>query len=183
MDLSKLSTTTQLLVIVLIIAGFFLVFYVSIYSTKAEEIEKKKVQLGALQQEIERGEATAKRLGEFQQEVERLRSRFQIMLRILPDEKQTEDLLRKLQSLARDSDLNIKRFDPGDLTRKEFYAEYPIAMRVHGSYHNLATFFDKVSKLSRLINITGLVITTNPQGGENPIIANYTATTFVFIGS
>ncbi|TKJ33728.1 hypothetical protein CEE39_03335 [bacterium (candidate division B38) B3_B38] len=183
MDLSKLSTTAQLLVIVLIIVGFFIVFYVSIYSGKAEQIEQKKTKLSALQQEIERGEATAKRLGEFQQEVERLRSRFQIMLRILPNQKQTEDLLRKIQSLARDSNLDIKRFDPGDLVRKEFYAEYPISMRVHGSYHNLATFFDKVSKLSRLINITGLVITFNPEGGEKPIIANYTATTFVFIGS
>jgi len=183
MDFGKLSTTTQLLLIVVIIVAFFVVFYVSIYSGKAEQIEKKKETLAALQQEIERGQVTAKRLGEFQQEVERLQSRFQTMLRILPDRKQTEDMLRKLQSLAIDSNLDIKKFDPGELIRKEFYAEYPIVMRVHGSYHNLATFFDKVSKLSRLINITGLNITINPEGEEKSIIANYTATTFVFIGS
>ena len=183
MDFSKLSTTAQVLVIVVIIAAFFVVFYLSIYSGKAEQIEEKKQKLAVLQQEIERGEVTAKKLGEFQQEIERLQSRFQIMLRILPDKRQTEDLLRKLQSLAIDSNLDIKKFDPGELVSKEFYAEYPISMRVHGSYHNLATFFDKVRKLSRLINITGLDITSNPEDVEKPIIANYMATTFVFIGS
>jgi len=183
MNFSKLSTTAQLLVIVVIIAAFFVVFYVSVYSGKAEQIEKKKEKLATLQQEIERGEVTAKKLGEFQQEVERLQNRFQTMLRILPDKRQTEDLLRKLQSLATDSNLDIKKFDPGELIGKEFYAEYPISMQVHGSYHNLATFFDKVSKLSRLINITGIDITSNPESGEKPIIATFTATTFIFIGS
>jgi len=38
------------------------------------------------------------------------------------------------------------------------YAEWPIALELDGTYHDLGLFFDKVSKVPRIINISGINI-------------------------
>jgi type IV pilus assembly protein PilO len=55
-------------------------------------------------------------------------------------------------------------------------------MSVDGSYHNLGMFFDRVSRLSRLVNIGNLKINArNDQTVSNTISASCVATTFVYV--
>ena len=55
-------------------------------------------------------------------------------------------------------------------------------MAVDGSYHNLGMFFDRVSRLSRLVNIGNLKISSrSDQTVSNTISATCVATTFVYI--
>ena len=61
--------------------------------------------------------------------------------------------MRKVQSLAAQSNLLIKTFTPGAAVKKEFYQEWPINVEVEGTYHNLGLFFDRVGRLSRLVNV------------------------------
>jgi type IV pilus assembly protein PilO len=65
---------------------------------------------------------------------------------------------------------------------KDFFSEWPIQMDVEGGFHTLGIFFDKISKLSRIVNVSNVSIKQNARG-ENPnrtILASYTATTFVY---
>ena len=55
--------------------------------------------------------------------------------------------MRKIQSLASQSNLIIRKFNPGTPVNKEFYQEWPINIEVEGTYHNLGCFFDRVSRL------------------------------------
>jgi type IV pilus assembly protein PilO len=65
---------------------------------------------------------------------------------------------------------------------REFYQEWPINMAVEGSYHNLGMFFDRVRRLSRLVNVGNVVTAARPeQTVSNTINASYVATTFVYI--
>ena len=58
----------------------------------------------------------------------------------------------------------------------------PIDVRVDGTYHNLGQFFDKVSRLSRLVNISDVKIRNQATPTAiNTINASCTATTYVFI--
>ena len=76
--------------------------------------------------------------------------------------------MRKVQSLAAQSNLTIRTFTPGATVNKEFYQEWPINMAVDGSYHNLGYFFDRVSRLSRLVNVGNLKITLAPEPDRRP---------------
>jgi type IV pilus assembly protein PilO len=90
--------------------------------------------------------------------------------------------MRKVQALAAQSNLQIKTFTPQPVVNKDFYQEWPIKVDVQGTYHNLALFFDRVSRLSRLVNIGNLKVQSlTQQSGSRTISATCTATTFVYV--
>jgi type IV pilus assembly protein PilO len=180
--LTKLSLAGQLGVSVgaaLLIGGAFYYFYLS---GAMEEERQKTEHLENLRKEIRALEVTANKLQEFQREVAQLEAKLETLKRILPPEKETPDLMRKVQALAAQSNLTIKNFTPSAVVNRDFYMEWPINMAVEGSYHNLGMFFDRVSRLSRLVNLGNLKISSRTdQTVSNTITAGFTATTFVYV--
>ena len=73
---------------------------------------------------------------------------------VLPEEKDVGDLLRRLQTLATQSNLTIRGFKPAPIVQKQTHAEWPIELELDGTYHNLGLFFDRVSKFPRIINVS-----------------------------
>ena len=55
--------------------------------------------------------------------------------------------------------LEFTLFRPKPEEPQQFYAKVPIELTVVGSYHNTGTFFDKVGKLSRIINVVDFSMT------------------------
>jgi len=100
-------------------------------------------------------------LSEFQTEVAELQGRLDSLKAVLPDEKDYADLLRRIQTLATQSNLTVQTFTPQAPVTKQIHAEWPITLELEGSYHNLATFFDRVGKFTRIVNITG---SSEPRG-------------------
>ena len=99
----------------------------------------------------------------------------------IPQRKEIADILRQIQSLAYDSRLDVLRFAPGKEINKEYYAEWPIPIQVSGNYHNLGTFFDKLSKFARVFTIENFSIKTlTRQTDLNTVSANWTAKTYFF---
>lgn len=180
--LTKMSLAGQLGVaasVAVIIAGLF---YWQYWGPAVEEENAKTAQLEGLRKEIRALEVTAQKLQDFQREVALLEAKLETLKRILPPEKETPDLMRKVQSLAAQSNLVIKTFSPAATVNREFYQEWPINMAVEGSYHNLGYFFDRVSRLSRLVNVGNLKVSarTTPTASRT-ISANCVATTFVYV--
>ena len=176
--LTKLSLNGQIGAAALV-GGLFWYFY---YSPTVEERDTKAARLETLQKEIRALEVTANKLQEFQREVQLLEAKLETLKRILPPAKETPDLMRKVQALAAQSNLQIKTFTPQPVVNKDFYQEWPIKVDVQGTYHNLALFFDRVSRLSRLVNVGNLkVAALAQQTGSRTISASCTATTFVYV--
>jgi type IV pilus assembly protein PilO len=167
------------LAVAVVIGGAFWYLY---WTDAAAQRDEKTTKLEALNNEIRALEVTAQKLQEFQREVALLEKKLETLKSILPPAKETPDLMRKVQALAAQSNLTINNFTPGATVNKEFYQEWPIAMGVLGSYHNLALFFDKVSRLPRLVNVSNLKINSIPnQTVSQTISAGATATTFVYL--
>jgi len=181
-SLTKLSLGGQLgvsAVLAAIICGAFWYFW---YSPALEEESRKTAQLEALQREIRALEVTANKLQEFQREVQLLEAQLETLKRILPPEKETPDLMRRVQSLASQSRLNIKTFTPAAEVMRDFYKEVPINVDVEGTYHDLGQFFDRVSRLARLVNMTNVKVKAQTnQTGSNTIAASGVATTYVYV--
>jgi type IV pilus assembly protein PilO len=49
--------------------------------------------------------------------------------------------------------LQFELFKPEAETRRDFYAELPIRIKVTGSYHDIAAFTSDVAELSRIVTI------------------------------
>jgi type IV pilus assembly protein PilO len=166
-------------VIALLICGGFYYFW---YSDALEQQRQKEARLATLQKEIRALEATANRLPEFQREVQALEARLETLKRILPPEKEMPDLMRRIQYLAAQSSLQIRKFNPAAVVTKEFYQEVPVAIDVDGTYHNMGAFLDRVSRMSRLVNMGDLKIKSqSTQTLSNTVAISATATTYVYV--
>jgi type IV pilus assembly protein PilO len=164
-------------------AGVFWNFYAK---PAQESIAQREAQLATVQAEIQRGLATAKRLPEFRRQVRDLEAQLERLRPVLPSEKDVADLLRRIQGMATQSNLAIRGFAPQAVATRQMYAEWPIGLQIEGTYHNLGTFLERVSKFPRIINVTGIHIKSKDVGKDggtsaNSITAECTATTFVLI--
>jgi len=181
-QLTRLSLAGQLGVSLfaaaLIVGGFYYLWY----SDALDREQQKTTRLQQLETEIKALEVTANKLQEFQREVQLLEAKLETLKRILPPEKETPDLMRRVQYLATQSSLSIKVFTPAAVANKEFYQEVPINVSVEGTYHNLGAFCDRVSRLSRLVNLGNIKIKSmqNPTPTRT-ITAQTVATTYVYI--
>jgi len=180
--LTRLPLAGQLGVSALIAALICGGFYYFWYSDALEQQRQKEARLATLQKEIRALEATANRLPEFQREVQALEARLETLKRILPPEKEMPDLMRRIQYLAAQSSLQIRRFNPAPVVTKDFYQEVPVAIDVEGTYHNMGAFLDRVSRMSRLVNMGDLQIKAqSTQTLSNTVAISSTATTYVYV--
>ena len=147
---------------------------------KKASIGALEVELSGLQARIQEGRAAQQQLPRFREEVRQLEFELDKLLRILPARRNTPELMRRIRSLAEQGDFNLLRFTPGAFVEQEFYSEWPIAMNLEGTYHNLAQFFEQVSRFSRIINIEDLQVGALAADPDHTITASFRAKTFVY---
>jgi type IV pilus assembly protein PilO len=135
--------------------GAFWYFYET--PARAETVTRQR-QLETLRLEIAKAQNIARKLPEFRAQVVDLEARLEGLRAVLPEQKDVGDLLRRIQTLATQSNLEIRGFKPQSISQKQMHAEWPIALELEGTYHDLALFFDKVSKVPRIINISHITI-------------------------
>jgi type IV pilus assembly protein PilO len=184
LNLNKLPWYAQVtFFVVLSVAGAAAFFY--LYVTPAQtDMAVRQRQLDALRVEITKGQAVARRLPEFRSQVGDLEARLERLKAILPEEKDAAEILRRIQTLAVQSSLEVKRFKPTATVTKQLHAEVPYTVEIEGGYHNLGLFFDRVSKFPRLINISDISIKgKDKQEPNSTITAEFVATTFVLLAT
>lgn len=181
LGMNKLPWWGQLLVFVsvagLIVGGYF---YLWEWPQQAQ-LDTRRAELAAIQGRIDKGLETARKLPEFRAQVGDLESKLDGLKAILPGEKDVADLLRRIQTLAAQSNLTIRHFRPRAITAKDLHAEWPIEIEVEGAYHNVGLFLDRVAKLPRIINVGSIEMTSvAPRPGASASVrVTCTAMTFV----
>ncbi|MBY0495400.1 MAG: type 4a pilus biogenesis protein PilO [Cyanobacteria bacterium] len=182
LNLNKLPWYGQIGIFVVIAAAMLGAFYYFIEAPQQIVLDAKTKELSDIRGRISRGQAMARQLPEFRKEIGTLEARLDALKPILPDERDVGDLLRRVQTLATQSNLQVRGFRPQAITTRELHAEWPIALQLEGNYHNLGMFLDRVSKFPRIINIGGMNLAANNDGGAAASMTiSATATTFVLV--
>ena len=182
LSLTKLPWYAQIGAFVFIGLGLVGAFVYYYEMPAREEIATRQTQLNAVRAEIQRGLTTANKLADFRAQVADLEGRLSNLRAILPEEKDAQFLLRQLQTVAAQSNVTIKSFKPAPTVLKTMHAEWPIALELDGTYHNLATFFDRVGRFTRIVNISAVDIKGKDKPAPNSTItASCVATTFVLM--
>jgi type IV pilus assembly protein PilO len=182
LKLNKLPWYYQVGLFVALGVGGLALFYYFYAMPASAEMETRRQTLAGLRASITKGSITANQLNEFKGQVKELEARLENLKAVLPEQKDVADLLRRIQTLATQSNLAIKGFKPAPSVTKAMHIEWPIALKLEGSYHNLGIFFDRVSKFSRIINISNIDIKTKiPQEASSTVTADCVATTFVLL--
>jgi len=182
LTLTKLPWYAQIgAFVALAITGCGIFYYYYEMPVKADMVARQ-TQLVSLRNDVNKGLTTAKKLPEFRSQVTDLEGRLANLKAILPEEKDAADLLNRMQTVAAQSNMTIKGFKPAPTVTKQLHAEWPITLELEGTYHNLALFFDRVGKFTRIVNISGLDVRgkDKPDAGAT-ITATCVATTFVLL--
>src|SRR5262249_37085089 len=184
-DFQKLRWYYQVLIVTAVCGGLLALVWYQYLAPITEEIKLKNNEYSALQMQIAKSTQQAAAFEELKKQTEELQTELDSLKKILPLEKETDQILRQAQGSASSSALRILRVTPRPIIDHEVYTEWPIDMEVVGTYHNLGAFLDKIRQLPRIVNIMNLKIQSrSSSGGEEAfrtsVGATYTAMTFVY---
>ena len=159
----KLPLAQKIIILIVINIVVLGLFYYMFYKSKLEESSILQEELTKLQAKHAEQKKVIADLPKWRKENEELKVKFKELLKLLPNTKEIPSLLTNISYLAQDCGLEILLFQPQNEVVRGFYADIPVDMQVLGDYHNIGYFFDKVSKLKRIVNIADLKISTEKK--------------------
>ena len=148
-----------------------------------ESAEKKETELKI---EFERKQAKAANLEKYKKQLDEMRQSFGAMLRQLPNKTEVADLLVDVSQTGLASGLEFELFDPQAEVPKEFYAELPINIKVHGTYHEFGDFISGIAALPRIVTIHNVSVypkinKSDKALDENPLVMEAVAKTYRYL--
>ena len=177
--IEKLSKVQRILIFSAVFIAIITIFVFLLYKPKLAEISKLDEQLKALEKKLVVAKKNAADLEMFQKKMQEAEVQFKEAMKALPEREEIPSLLTSISRSGQDVGLEFLLFQPKSEVRKEFYAEIPVAMNVKGGYHDLALFFDKVARLSRIVNIRN--ISMSRAGKTLDLNTSCTAVTYKFV--
>ena len=148
---------------------------------RAEYTAAREQQL-QLQRRLAEVRAVAGNEAQVKEEIAALDVRLKEALRQLPNGKELPGLLTDVSSLGKNAGLDFKSFTPGTEVTKAFYAEVPIDIEFTGRYHDIARFFDDISRLPRIVTMGQMDVTIARETPDATILKVVgEATTFRFV--
>ena len=183
--IQKIPTKTRGIVFAVLVGLAIVSFIWQVHIPKSAQIKDLEGVISGLQAKIQENDAKIKKLDDLRAEVVSLQARLKVLTEQLPPESEVSGLLRQIQHLVNQSGLSLQVWRP-DKRRTHssgLYEEIPISMSLTGNYHYVAMFFDRVSKLTRIVNILNLKMGGARQGkaGGMDISIGCTAMTFAAV--
>lgn len=183
--LSKLSRTHKIVISVAIFGALWGCFVWFFYMPQTETIARLNKDLKSAQDKLARLKDVEKNLRAFKKKFKKTEEEFKEALKLLPDKEEIPTLLTSISNLGAQSGLEFILFQPQKEVPRNFYAEIPLKIEVTGPYHNVATFFDQVSRLSRIVNIGDVTMAemkaAKTKADTVVLKTGCTATTYKFI--
>lgn len=178
----NLSRSTQLIVALALAAGLTSVGYVLYLKDPIQRRNALQAEIRKLEVAVAQATAVESQITRFKQELAQLDLRLQELRRILPNHKETPNVLRSVQEMAAASNLKILKFNPQPVAPHDFYSDWPITLEVEGSYNSLGVFFERIGKFTRIINVDNILVKglDRSMDANRTLTSNCTATTFVF---
>ena len=176
-----------------VIAGGALVTVALYFTVFKSQSDKNAAAQHALQDKVRENnelESYRPKLKDIERQLANLKQQLEIERRIVPDDKQVDSFIESMDAEAAKAGVELRRYTAKPVAAKEYYSELPFDLELDGPYYSMLKFFDHVSKLERIVNISGLLVsnTKNPQGAKakhtyqylpnESVVATFTATTF-----
>ena len=150
--------------VIIILLGWWL--FVRGQQNELETLEAKETELRT---EFEGKQGRASNLEPLKLQLAQMEQQLQQMLRQLPSKTEMPDLIVDISQTALATGIQNELFQPAVETKKEFYAEKPIALRMVGTYHQFGEFVSGVASLPRVVIMTMHDISLQPKDAKtNP---------------
>jgi len=180
-NIEKLTHIQKLVICIstfIILIGAFTYFS---YLPKYKKIDSFKQEFKTISKDLKVAKKNAREIKGYREKLAAKQAQFNEVMRALPDKNEIPSLVSSISQAGLDAGLEFALFQPKAEKNKSFYAEIPISIKVNGGYHNVAMFFDKVSRLPRIVNLDNIKISSSKSKIDNRLSTSCTALTYKFI--
>jgi len=130
------------------------------------------------------------KLPELEANIASLKQQLEIQKKIVPDDKEADQFMHMMQDTAQAAGVEVRRYTSKGVNTHDFYSELPFEIDIDGPYYSVLNFFERTSKLERIINISGMKMATPKRSSDagvkgkyeyapnESVVAGLTATTF-----
>ena len=162
------------LLVGIVALGYFLDWQEEMDSLDAgrqQEVKLKDEYVAKMQQAIN--------LDLYRQQLREIDSSFGALLRQLPNRSQMDALLVDINQAGLGRGLQFDLFKPAPQeTKREFYAELPVTLKLNGSYHDMGQFASDIGQLSRIVTLNDISLT---GGKDGTLVMDVVAKTFRYL--
>ena len=113
-------------------------------------------QHAALVAEVAKLQAVRQQHQEFRTRLQALRDQLERSKTFVPEEKQTDNFMRVVQSSSTNARVSVRRLTARPVVYKEFYAEMPFEVEMDGGYYDLKEFFQRLGSTTRIVNVASV---------------------------
>jgi len=168
-------------------AGIAAVLYLYFFSTflpfghraMAQEKGKLEQEYRQLSSDLSNARQSLNNLAEVERQYEVITKRWEVASELLPEQREVATLLRKITLVGQQSGVEFDLFKPKDRVPGEIYTENPVEIEVVGGYHQVGSFLAEVANLDRIINVSGLKLTSLDDGKDSQTLkASFVATAY-----
>ena len=176
-----------------VLAGGAIVTAALFFTVFKSQSEKNTAAQHALEEKVRENnelESYRPKLKQIEQQLAELKQQLEIEARIVPNEKQVDGFITMLDAEAQKAGVELRRYTAKPVAQKEYYTEVPFDIELDGPYYSMLNFFDRVGKLERIVNVSGLLVATTKSPTDakakhtyqyapnESVVATCTATTF-----
>lgn len=108
----------------------------------------------------------AAQLADYREQLKQIKESLGVMLKQLPDKTEIAKLLVDISQTGLGNGLEFELFQPKGEQKREFYAEYPIDVKVVGDYLQLGNFVSGVAAFPRIVTISDVEIKPHKKSGK-----------------
>jgi len=180
----KFGITIGAVLVITLVLGFL------VLKPMYDENTQKEASLKARLAEIEQLRPLVAKERELDTNIEQLKVQLERQRTVVPDEKQADQFMHVLQEQASAAGIEIRRYTAKPVATRDYYSEVPFEIDLDGPFYGVLSFFDKVARLERIINISNLQMATPARQADAKtkkkynyapgasVVASCTATTF-----
>jgi type IV pilus assembly protein PilO len=162
-ELSGLKQWAALLAGAALLTG---ALYFTVFKSQREANALAQQNLDTKRRENAELEAYRPKLAEIERQLASLKQQLEIERHIVPDEKEVDGFIKMLDAEAMKAGIELRRYTAKPLAAKDFYTELPFEMELDGPYYSMLNFFDRVGKLERIVNVSGLLVATTKKPSD-----------------
>ncbi len=156
---AKLGLLGILFALVVAVGWWFL------WSPALVSLDESKVREDELKSTYATKKGQAINLEAYKKQLADIQQSFGALLKQLPNKQEMDALVTDVNQAGLGRGLQFELFKPEAETRRDFYAELPIRIKVSGGYHDIAAFTSDVAKLSRIVTIHDISLLPS-KGGD-----------------
>lgn len=151
--LAVVPRTQRLALYAMLGVAILALFWTLLLSSTLYEIDELEQQVAEASKKRDEVERRAVEKEKSEAELALLTETLAKALKELPASSEIPELLKRISQEGRKAGLEMRKFQPLPEIMMQYYAEIPVAIEVYGSYHEVALFFDALSRLGRIVSV------------------------------